>query len=197
MTEKMSEKLSALMDGELDSADCPDTFGNKSLTRIWRRYHIISDIMHHRTPIHTHSSLSDSISQAIQDEPTVFAPSPRSRTAIIKPIAGLAVAASVAAIAILGIQNYQLKNNAVDGQTIQIELVSSTTAPLEYGVPVAPRNATISDSTATAIPVQLQIPADSRISRYILNHSEYQSNIGVQGMTPRIRLVATESNENE
>jgi negative regulator of sigma E activity len=125
-----------------------------------------------------------------------LAPSHSTQPSFIKPLAGLAVAASVAAVAILGIQNYQQGNITVEGQPIQLELLSSTTSPLEYGVPVEPR---ISPSVgdASARPVQLQIQSDSRISRYILNHSEYRSNMGVQGMTPHIRLVATESNENE
>ena len=183
------------MDGELNSADCTDKFSDKAVTDIWRRYHIISDIMHHRTPIHNHSHLSTQISQAIQNEPAILAPERSYQSKILGPLAGLAVAASVAAVAILGIQNYQQDENRLEGQTLQIELVSSNTAPIEYGVPVQPRVA--AEAAATVRPVQLQIQTDSRISRYILNHSEYQSNMGVQGMTPHIRLVATESPENE
>ena len=197
MTEQIRNKLSALMDDELDSTDCPDDINDKTVTETWRRYHIISDIMHLRTPIHSHSHLSTQISQAIQDEPTILAPDRSYQSNnILRPLAGVAVAASVAAVAILGIQNYQENENPLDAQTIQIELVSSTAAPLEYGVPVEPR-ATSPEAAATARPVQLQIQTDSRISRYILNHSEYQSNMGVQGMTPHIRLVATESDDNE
>jgi hypothetical protein len=37
--------------------------------------------------------------------------------------------------------------------------------------------------------------AQTRLNRYLVNHNEYRSNAGVQGMLPYVRIVAHEVEE--
>ena len=146
--------------------------------------------MHQRFPIHSQTKLSKNISESISNQPTVLSPVKNtSLPAYIRPIAGLAVAASVAAVAILGIQQFQSDGLETINPTAQIETIQNRPTNLEFGVPV-----NLPDVT-TARPVQMQLQSDLRISRYILNHNEYQSNMRIQGVTPHIRLVTTGTNE--
>lgn len=194
MTEQIREKVSTLMDGELEYGACPDRLNEQHLVQTWRRYHIISDIMHQRLPVNTDSLLANNISEAIKNEPTILAPVPRTAPTYMKPLAGLAVAASVAAMAIIGVQQYRGDGlNNGQQQPIQLELArSEPQAPtLQYGVPVQVRPVSAESSPGQTAQMQY----DPRISRYILNHNEYQSNMGVQGMTPHVRLVVTGADE--
>jgi negative regulator of sigma E activity len=96
----------------------------------------------------------------------------------IRPIAGLAIAASVAAVAILGIQAYRPGELSPSAEIAQGQPVRIERSNLEFGVPVS-----VPDRQVVQ-PVQLKIQSDARISRYILNHNEYQSRVGAQGVTP-------------
>ena len=182
MTEQIRESVSALMDGEVEK-DMRAGFCNEELKSTWHRYHLISDVMHQRLPVNPNLHLSRKISDLIKQEPAILAPSTRSIQTFLKPVAGLAIAASVAALAILGIQRYQ----STELSTVVQEQIQKPV--LSFGVPV-----TLPDAQA-ARPVQVQMKSDVRINRYLLNHNEYQSNVGVQGMTPHVRLVVTGADE--
>ena len=79
--------------------------------------------------------------------------------------------------------------NQLENQTAQIEQLQSQPSNLEFGVQVS-----VPEVQATR-PIRMEMQSDLRISRYILNHNEYQSNVGVQGVTPHVRLVTTDTNE--
>ena len=74
-------------------------------------------------------------------------------------------------------------------QTAQIQQLQPQPSNLNFGVQVS-----VPDRQA-AQPIRRDMQSDLRISRYILNHNEYQSNVGVQGVTPHVRLVTTDTNE--
>ena len=112
MSERQAENLSALMDGELNEAAARDCIANTArdndMKATWSRYHLISDTLTSRAAEVDCASLSDRVSQALSNEPTVLAPSPRKpswQQPVLRKLGGLAVAASVAAVAILGLQN--------------------------------------------------------------------------------------------
>ncbi|MGY8815193.1 MAG: sigma-E factor negative regulatory protein [Gammaproteobacteria bacterium] len=191
MTEQKREKISTFMDGESDINEFSTLPLDDELKSIWHRYHLITDVLHQRTPINSQISLSQKISESIKQEPTVLSPTRKSLPGIIKPLAGMAIAASVAALAILGIQQYQTNdlNLPAVNQTAQIQQLQPQPSNLNFGVQVS-----VPDRQA-AQPIRRDMQSDLRISRYILNHNEYQSNVGVQGVTPHVRLVTTDTNE--
>ena len=45
--------------------------------------------------------------------------------------------------------------------------------------------------------VMKRIDTDSRFGRYLMNHSEYRTNTGMQGMLPYVRIIAVEPEEKE
>ena len=105
MSDKLSqaERISRLMDGEIDgSIDwlCQD----KSATACWHRFHIIRDTMRDNQSSHLCKEFSINVMQALEQEPTIINPQSFSRRkslkhqSFIKPIAGLAFAATLAAI---------------------------------------------------------------------------------------------------
>jgi len=192
MTEHHKENLSALMDGETEGLHLNQITGNETSRETWRRYHLISDAMHQRPVMVSHADMSAKISALIKDEPAILAPVTRSIPRYLKPVAGIAVAASVATVAILGVQQYQ--NNTVTQGQMPVAVVQ-TQQPVAENVALARQQPATRQPTAAVRPVQMEIQANAKINRYIINHNEYQSNVGVQGVMPHVRLVTIDANE--
>ncbi len=146
MKNSPGERISSLMDGELHGAEQQGTVDglltDESHRQCWERYHVISNAMRHSLPGGLDSGLASRVMAALENEPTVLAPTlvstqtstqaaaptpiPISSSTQIPPPAstqnsaqqkipghsllgrkmtGLAVAASVAVVAVLGVQN--------------------------------------------------------------------------------------------
>jgi sigma-E factor negative regulatory protein RseA len=91
--------------------------------------------------------------------------------ALFKPVAGLAVAASVAVVAVLAIQNSE--QEPASAPTV------AAAAPAD--------NAYI--RAQAAHPAGEKFPADERLNIYLVNHNEYAVNRGMQGLLPYVRIV--------
>jgi negative regulator of sigma E activity len=178
MTEQIREKISSFMDGELEDNSFIAKACDDELNKTWHRYHIISDVMHQRIPVNTLTSLSQNISDSIKQEPTVLSPISKPIPGYVKSIMGMAIAASVAAMAILGIQKYQAQDVQILSQTAQNQRINTQPLNPEYGMPVA-----LSDQESVRI-VRTEMQSDPRISRYVINHNTYQSSVGREGLTP-------------
>lgn len=110
MSETKKEQLSAFMDNEVDGLNkdiADDLLKDPELLDAWSRYHLISDSLKQGLPERIDRNLAKNVSDTLRNEPAIVAPH-RSSHAYIKPVAGFAIAASVAALAILGIQQQQL-----------------------------------------------------------------------------------------
>lgn len=105
MSETQKERLSAFMDGEtrderedrqvLDALlEDPETRG------AWARYHLASDCMNGRLPRRLDRTLAGRVAESLRNEPAILAPS-RAWRGFAKPVAGFAIAASVATLAVL------------------------------------------------------------------------------------------------
>ncbi|MFL9592015.1 sigma-E factor negative regulatory protein [Aeromonas schubertii] len=117
------EQLSALMDGVLDGEQgrqaIDEVMSDAELQASWSRYHLIGDAMRGELPDTMQFDLCDKIAMALDEEPTVLAP----QAAPTAPLHGgkviplvrrfgqqmgqYAIAASVAAAVIFGVQHYQ------------------------------------------------------------------------------------------
>ena len=117
-------------------------------------------------PQHVDSGFSARVSAALQDEPAVQA-APSSVAKLFRPVAGLAVAASVAVVAVLSLQS------------IRQESPSATPA-----VASAPAASDYIRAKAVTSPARLQ-----SLDVYLVNHNEYAVN---RGMLPYVRLVGHE-----
>ncbi len=190
MSEKRKESVSALVDGELtgdSQSTIDDLLKTPALKANWARYHLISDSLKGNLPEAADSGLAARISASIQAEPTVLAPQAASKNRFYKPLAGFAIAASVAAMAILGIQQNQ---QAVGSQDQQ--LVSFAAQKPANAIPV--QQAAL-NATSEAQLRQVKANTRARLNSYLVNYNEYRTNSGFQGMLPYARTVTYENNQ--
>jgi len=175
MKEKLHEQLSALVDDELPDAEqallLRQLGTDPALCRRLARYQIISDALQNHLPPQVDAGFHQSIQVALQDEPALHVESPRF-AGLFKPLAGLAVAASVAVVAVLSLQS------------IRNEPVST---PVLASAPVAQDYLRADIRTLPASSPQ----TPQNLDAYLVNHNEYAVN---RGMLPYVRLVGHEMN---
>jgi len=195
MTEYSKEKLSALMDDELgiNSESVMHTLvNNDDHKRTWSRYHLIGECLRGNLPKHIDLELADRIKEEIKNEPTILAPKHIART-FIKPVMGFAIAASVAVVAILGIQ--QTSTNPTQSLPTQSFAVNQLIPQNKHIVANAIEQPSIKN--VKQLPAVSHIEARSRLNRYLVNYNEYRATAGMQVMLPYVRIVAYETDEQE
>ncbi len=98
----MTQELSSLMDGELESREADRVIGrccgDESLKQTWRAYHLIGEALRGERPCASASTRR--IMAALDREPTVLAP--RRRAVASAGRIAFAAAASVATVAVVG-----------------------------------------------------------------------------------------------
>ncbi|MBI3344655.1 MAG: sigma-E factor negative regulatory protein [Gammaproteobacteria bacterium] len=184
------EHISALMDGELNEAETGRLLDqlqrDAGLRMCWTRYHLISDALRSDLTCHIKHNVASRVIQALESEPTHLSPRrltphpSRLTPHIFKPLAGLAVAASIAAVAVLGLQ---------------------TTAPLQTASPVnlaglsgAAPVAQVSSAAGRSRWSAGRPSVESKLDIYLANHNQYSMSTEMQGMLPYARIVGYETN---
>jgi sigma-E factor negative regulatory protein RseA len=189
----MKEKISTLMDGELDgkaAAELIDELERDMGSRqrepgsrqrdgealeAWRTYHLVSDAM--RDTRLLSAGFRDRVLQRLAAEPTVLAPrgpgfepqyEPRKRLA-----APAAVAASLAAVGLVGWLALAPQHQVAPLQTPVAQVVQPT--------PEAKKPAIVPLPTATP--------------DYLLAHQGFSPRISLQGMSAYARTVSAQANE--
>jgi sigma-E factor negative regulatory protein RseA len=204
MSEDKLKQLSSFMDSELEQSLDPLLDAVKSDTALqgaWRRYHLIGDCLRGHLPEQINLDLSRDIRAAIEREPAILSPQ-RPRTArlpslLLKPAAGLAIAASVAVVAVISFQSLGPIGTGTQEMTGPTLAVSTAPEPaVQYATerPPAPARMVSGESRQVA-PQQGQMDSQYRFNSYLLNHSEYRANTGVQGFTPYVRIVTHDRQE--
>ncbi|MEJ2762322.1 MAG: sigma-E factor negative regulatory protein [Gammaproteobacteria bacterium] len=222
MSERNRESLSAFMDGELEGDPTPvidSLIRDESVRLKWMRYHLIADVMKHSTPEAFDRRFVSRLAARLETEPTVLCPTRRKAPAYLKPAAGVAIAASVAAMAIIGVQwqgrEVQPELSApaktvaeapammsapaatpVGGGSAAARTVSDVLQPIQPNIPemrqyTFPVRKVSADGTQSAAPPN---PINSRLNNYLLNYNEYHAHAGMQGMLPYVRIVAHDNN---
>ena len=109
------ENISALVDGETkDESVISALLDDQALAEKWQRYHLIRGALRNELPPQVDFDLSDKIAAAIEQEATVLVPKRRWQQLpvvaqvipLVKQGGQFAVAASVAAAMIIGVQQY-------------------------------------------------------------------------------------------
>jgi sigma-E factor negative regulatory protein RseA len=182
MNDEIREQLSALLDDELSDLERPLLLGrlqrDEQLREHLGRYELIGEIMRGGG-----NSAALGIARQVQAALEHEQPLPAggggvaaSRTLQLwKPLAGAAVAASVALAAILTVTSLR------DNEAEQAPAVASADndAPL------------IGDPRWNRMEPQI----DKRLSGYLVNHNEYAASRGVQGVMPYVRIVGFENGQ--
>jgi len=177
MSDELREMLSALVDGELadvDSVHVLDRIAREpALKAVWERYHLVSDVLRNHLPAVSSVDLVDKVRQAVQAEPVSIRPRRRLPTAVLRPVAGFALAASVAVVAVLGFRGM----SGPDGTSAVVETVAQTQAPASGVGP-------------TGLRWDVDRPdVEARLSAYMVNHSEHTGST-LRGMMPYARIIA-------
>jgi sigma-E factor negative regulatory protein RseA len=186
MNESKLEAISALVDGEAAPAGMDavaELVREAESRRYWGRYHLISDCIRSHLPRRIDKGLAGRIEAALRDEPTVLAPEPAAHS-WLRPLAGLAVAASVATLAVVAVR---MDRNAVDAPSVT-QVASAGTAQVASQGRV--RLAAGSDAGGPARAQTTPGRMNARLNRYLVNYNEYRTNAAVQGMIPYVRIVA-------
>lgn len=174
MTDKNREHLSCLMDGELErdarSFVLRRLSKDDDLSGRWRRFHMVRACM--QGELNTGSDLTLRVAAALAEEPDWQARSTAS--AWLKPLGGVAIAASVAVFALVGINSSLLERGQPDPAFEQPGFVSQA-SPLDWSFaqPIVP----VSFSETTAADRQ-------RISGYVLRHNQATGSVGFVSYVP-------------
>ncbi|HHQ4552275.1 transcriptional regulator [Aeromonas allosaccharophila] len=151
------EQISALMDGDLIDAEVLNELEMDSdLQDTWGRYHLIGDAMRGDLPVNLQLDLSDSIMAALEDEPTILAPKPVETAPVQQPVVApvktdsnvvplfrrvgqqlgqYAIAASVAAAVIFGVQQYQGQDGVPANPVLNTIPIGGSAAPVSVHYP--------------------------------------------------------------
>ena len=178
-----TDRLSALMDGELHDVDkgLEQLAKDKEMQDVWRRYHLARDVMKGQTSDFPALDISAVVSESLKNEPVILTPlwrrlSPRY---VMKQAAGLAVAAAVGTIAVLSVQQTQLVSS--DNNTL------ANAGAGTYQVAQQPlRIRQVSFTTRK----KLDAAVESKLSGYLVNHNEFSPSIRVSGVMPYTRIVS-------
>ena len=182
MNNKIDEQLSTLVDDELANQDAvlEQLATDPELKARWSRYHLIREVVTGHLPEQQpFSDIASRVSQALDDEPAILAPvHKRKRSAkipyIMKQVGGLAIAATVSAVAVITVQQTQEETSNSPTEIAAVQTPSQPSAQVRY----------VSDTTGLDTAVQ------SKLSGYLVNHNEYSVSANMQGVLPYMRIVS-------
>lgn len=192
MTDKVGEQLSSWMDGELPEEEVPLLLKrleeDRELRLRLQRYQLVRDALKGGLPDMIDYGMADQVDAEIRNEAIAFeegsaVPEERGNR-WSRPLAGAAIAASVAAIAVIGVQ-----------------IASTPTGSSLTGVP---QQAVIQVPTSTQ-PVQRASFGNGwevsdpevarRLNDLLIIHNEHAATTSMQSVPPHVRIVGFESQE--
>lgn len=189
MNKESFEHLSCLMDGEISK----DTgrflvrrLGSDSVLRAtWTRYHVVRDCLRHHEGNLAGSEFSSRVQQALSDDtPVAVTVSPRFSARWLKPVSGVAIAASVALMAIVTVGPSQSPPGGQAEALVKGSPVESFVSP----------NSTLSPSPVSQ-PVNTAGGINSRqkMNSYLLRHYQVTGSAGGKGFVAFVPIVVTRS----
>jgi negative regulator of sigma E activity len=179
MKDGLYEQLSALVDDELTGSEPAMLLkrieNEEQLYERLSRYQLISDALQNHLPDRVDPVFSRRVKGILRAEPAL---SRYSRLgAVLKPVAGLALAALVAVMAVMTIQSARQE-----------------TAPALGAVASIPPATTGYVRVRDEPTVNQAVDQKQKLDIYLVNHNEYAVNRGMQGMLPYVRIVGHEMN---
>lgn len=214
MKNPIDENISTLIDGELDAAECDQILDemcqSDELKQRWQRYHLIKEILRYKHPRRIYPDLSQTVMTAIEAEPTVLVPPPTPNKPFLTPItkrfAGVAIAASVAAIAVIGVQStyspapgQQVATMPTQDEFIRLpsanpgfRTASTASQTSSLGSTIGRKKvSSVSRSRLISpIPHETKRSIDPALLKYLVHHTQNVSSSRIQGLMPYARIVA-------
>ncbi|MDY6979145.1 MAG: sigma-E factor negative regulatory protein [Pseudomonadota bacterium] len=177
MSNNSDEKLSAFMDDEYHPEVLESLKQDTGARERWTRYHLIRDVLSGHGQSLPSRHFADRVSAALQEEPTVLRPAARRFSQGLRQVAGLAIAATVATVAVLTVQ----QGNPGDTPVAQPSIASTQGGSDKY-------LAVSGNSVPSQQPIDSEV--QSKLSSYLVNHNEYSISSRMQGMLPYMRIVS-------
>lgn len=173
MTDAVKEQLSACLDGELPKAEL-----DLLLKRVGRdaqlgdslgRYALVGEALRSGQPAAASKSFAANVMAAIEQEPVAARPAMRISSSVLRrlrPVAGMAVAAGVAAVAVLSVQRVGILEQ-VANQPQQ----ASPSAQVVAQVPSEDSSSYVVPASTSGSP----LVAATRLTNFVVAHSDYSS----------------------
>ncbi len=211
MNEEMKEKLSSLIDDEHDSSALDQTLNklcnDEEAKAQWARFHLARDVMQREYYGRLDSDFSTRIRTAIDQEivysqdhkvARVDFKASRKSSNWLRPVGGLALAATVAAVSVMGLRYLQpIDPVGTPAVALNAETVEKTKAPaaVQPNLPFQPTavNFRLVNNEGTYWTLDRERIRDkgleSRLNSYLSDHIEFATMRNVGGMLPYSRLV--------
>lgn len=177
----MNEKLSALMDSELSSSEADRLIqalkSDDSLKQTWYLYHIVGDGLR-KLPL-LRADFTVDIAQRLAQEPTVLAPRPGLRKAVSPSRFAMPLAASVAAVSLLGVLTWQVVQVNREPSLPQLAVASAPVAQVASAASPAPAKT----------PARVMFSSAASNS-YLLAHQEFSPSYAVEGFPAYARTLS-------
>jgi sigma-E factor negative regulatory protein RseA len=172
MTESTNEQLSACLDGELPAAELDLLLKrlerNPELREALSRYTVLGEALRHAKPVVASRSFADRVMAAVDQEPAAArrrARIPPVLARSLRPVAGIGIAATVAALAIFSVQ----RAGVAPGPIAANEPAATATT-----VVAQTNDEAASYIVPTGTSQSVFVPA-TRLTNYVVAHSEYSS----------------------
>jgi sigma-E factor negative regulatory protein RseA len=191
MSESMRESLSALMDDEANELEVERLLariaGDADLRQAWVRYNVVHSVANGQSPTHLELDISSQVRAAVAGENQGVS---AFRQRIMRPLASMAVAASVTMAVVLGGQQLaQLEADSYDAQAIassvspvgMVNSLGATSVQASYGTRGIPE---LQPATRTAY----QQLARQRLQKYMQEHAEHAALNTPNGLVPFARV---------
>jgi len=168
----MKEKLSALIDGELEGDGLHEHLGrlrtDPELQKAWDTYHLIGDTLRGQIS----PAIAHRVVARLREEPTVLAPRPQKSPSRQLGWYAMAAAASVAAVGFV-------VWTAAPGWRVESQLAGGP--------------ATLTAAAPASAPVTLisSVPP-AQVENYLLAHQPYSHTSAMQGIATYVRAAADE-----
>lgn len=198
MNDEVREQLSALLDDEIDEMERPLLLGrlqrDPQLREYMSRYQLIGEVMRGAGRVET-LGLAGRVQKALAEDPPGVAVSDAGQDTPTaapwwRPLAGFAVAASVALVAVFSVTS------------VQDEATPSAPTVAASGPAAVPGVAAVSGAGGNEVVrvsdeqwKRIEPVIDKRLTGYLVNHNEYAASRGMQGVMPYVRIVGYENEQ--
>jgi len=201
------DKISALIDGELDAHQSEQQFArlknDVEARACWDTFHLIGDALRGERIVS--GNLSGRLRERLAQEPTVLAP-PRAKPATRVPAYAWSAAASLSAVALVG---WMAFNSPLAPQpdsvtssvasSVAPSVASSSASSSASPVSLSANAPAVAPVTPAAFTPQLaSVPSEGKMNEYLIAHQEFSPSTAIQGLAPYIRTVsATETGKGQ
>lgn len=195
----MKNKISELMDGELDDVDISDTITHikktEDLRNDWDIYHLIGDTLRHSAAVSI--DITSQVSRRLDEEPTVLAPHPPTEQKG-KAFAFAVAASMVTAVAAVVWMSAQTTDRPLESITDKSVLQAAVKAepPVISASVSTLAQETIADKPALQTAVQAEptivsvpLSTTAQINDYLLVHGEFSPRTTMRRAAPYIHRV--------